>query len=147
MPWAHSLTLPTVSGERQVPCFAFPPRTPPDQPNQAFQNLLNLHILFCPPQDSQPEDLPRTSLSLALDEEVQLRCAAFVQTEIESFTEEVAVRSEAQGSDGSGDDGVSGDDDATPKKGGSGRKGKKPANGAKATALAGKANISVWDLW
>ena len=79
-------------------------------------------------------------MSLALDEEVQLRCAAFVQTEIESFTEEVAVRSEAHGSDGSGDEGVSGDDDPTPKKG-SGRKGKKPANGTKATAPAGKANL------
>ncbi|KAI9463987.1 hypothetical protein BJY52DRAFT_1115027 [Lactarius psammicola] len=98
----------------------------------AFQNLLNLHILFCPPQDSHAEDSPRTSLSLALDEEVQLRCAAFVQAEIECFTEEVAVRSETAGGDRSGDEGVSGDDDATPKKA-SGRKGKKSTNGTKET--------------
>ncbi|KAH9077661.1 hypothetical protein EDB83DRAFT_2548692 [Lactarius deliciosus] len=97
----------------------------------AFQNLLNLHILFCPPQDSRAEDSPRSSLSLTLDEEVQIRCAAFVQAEIEFFTEEVAVRGETVG-DGSGDEGVSGDDDATPKKG-SNRKGKKPMNGAKET--------------
>jgi hypothetical protein len=78
-------------------------------------------------------------LSLTLDEEVQLRCASFVQAEIEVFTEEVAVRSETAGGDGSEDGGVSGDDDATPKKGG-GRKGKKPANGTKETTTtnAGK---------
>lgn len=96
---------------------------------QAFQNLLNLHILFCPSQDSEVEDSP---LSLTLDEEVQLRCAAFVQTEIERFMEEVAVRNEA--TDGSGDEGASGVD-ATPKKGSS-RKGKKTTNGTKETGAA-----------
>ncbi|KAH8990784.1 hypothetical protein EDB92DRAFT_1935195 [Lactarius akahatsu] len=106
----------------------------------AFQNLLNLHILFCPPQDSRAEDSLRSSLSLTLDEEVQIRCAAFVQAEIEYFTEEVAVHGETAGDDGSGDEGVSGDDDATPKKG-SNKKGKKPMNGTKetrTTAPAGK---------
>jgi len=107
---------------------------------QAFQNLLNLHILFCPPQDLRAEDLPKSSLSLALDEEVQLRCAAFVQAEIEGFAEEVAVPVETAGGDRSGDEDASGDDHATPKKG-SGRKGKKPANGTKetkSTAPAGR---------
>ncbi|KAH9064622.1 hypothetical protein EDB87DRAFT_1804088 [Lactarius vividus] len=106
----------------------------------AFQNLLNLHILFCPPQDSRAEDSPRSSLSLTLDEEVQIRCAAFVQAEIECFIEEVAVRGETASGNGSGDEGVSGDDDATPKKG-SNRKGKKPMNGTRetrATAPVGK---------
>ncbi|KAH9167093.1 hypothetical protein EDB89DRAFT_2245915 [Lactarius sanguifluus] len=107
----------------------FPPRSSPDQSIQAFQNLLNLHILFCPPQDSRAEDSPRSLLSLTLDEEVQIRCAAFVQAEIEFFTEEVAVRGDGHGS---GDEGVSGDDDATPKKG-SNMKGKKPMNGTKQT--------------
>ena len=56
-----------------------------------------------------------------------------MQAEIECFTEEVAVRCEtAGGGDRSGDEGVSGDDDATPKKA-SGRKGKKPINGTKET--------------
>ena len=55
-----------------------------------------------------------------------------MQAEIESFTEEVAVRSETAGVDRSGDEAVSGDDDATPKKA-SGRKGKKSTNGTKET--------------
>ncbi|KAI0299424.1 hypothetical protein B0F90DRAFT_1728578 [Multifurca ochricompacta] len=93
----------------------------------AFQNLLNLHILFCPPQDTEAEDSPRT-LSLTLDEEVQLRCAAFVQAEIERFMEDVAVRSETVHR--SGDEDASGDDNATPKKG---RKSKKTTNGTKET--------------
>jgi hypothetical protein len=71
---------------------------------------------------------------LTLDEEVQLRCAAFVQAEIESFTEEVAVRASG---DGSGDEAVSGDDDTTPKKA-SGRKGKKSTNGTKETRTIGR---------
>lgn len=76
---------------------------------------------------------------MTLDEEVQLRCAAFVQVEIESFTEEVAVRNETAGGDRSGDEAVSaGDDDATPKKA-SGRKGKKPINGTKETRTAAPA--------
>ena len=89
------------------------------------------------------EDSPRTSLSLALDEEVQLRCAAFVQAEIEGFTEEVAVRSETAGDDGSGDEGVSDNDDATPKKG-SGKKGKKTINGTKETRITGRLNLCVF---
>ena len=82
---------------------------------QAFQNLLNLHILFCPPRDSEAEDPPRTLLSLTLDEEVQLRCAALVQAEIERFAEEVAEHDKA--ADRSDSEGASGDDDAAPKKG------------------------------
>ncbi|KAH9974267.1 hypothetical protein BGW80DRAFT_1436857 [Lactifluus volemus] len=89
----------------------------------AFQNLLNLHILFCPSQDSEAEDSP---LSLTLDEEVQLRCAALVQAEVERFVDEVVVHSDT--SDGSDDEGASGGDDTTAKK----RKSKK-VNGARAT--------------
>ncbi|KAI9513450.1 hypothetical protein F5148DRAFT_1273088 [Russula earlei] len=99
----------------------------------AFQNLLNLHILFCPPQEPEAEDSSRTLLSLTLDEEVQLRCAAFVQSEIESFAEEVAVHDET--TDGSGDEGASGDDDAALKKG------RRATNGTEKirdVALAGK---------
>ena len=94
---------------------------------QAFQNLLNLHILFCPPRDSEAEDPPRNLLSLTLDEEVQLRCAALVQAEIERFAEEVAERDEA--TDRSDNEGASGDDDAAPKKG-TRKKDKKALNGA-----------------
>lgn len=109
---------------------------------QAFQNLLNLHILFCPPQDSEAEDSARTLLLLTLDEEVQLRCAAFVQAEIERFMEEVVMHNEA--TDESGDEGASGDDDAAPKKGKK-RGRKKTTNGTKETgvaALSGRSNVS-----
>lgn len=111
---------------------------------QAFQNLLNLHILFCPPRDSEVEDPPRTLLSLSLDEEVQLRCAALVQAEIERFAEDVAEHGES--ADRSSDEGASGDDDAAPKKGAR-RRNKKALNGTKdAAAPAGTSDIHfiVW---
>ncbi|TFK53082.1 hypothetical protein OE88DRAFT_1718118 [Heliocybe sulcata] len=57
----------------------------------AFQNLMNLHILFCPVQTVAPDgtNLPTASLSLALDDEAQYRCAGFIQAEIERYSEEV----------------------------------------------------------
>ena len=110
---------------------------------QAFQNLLNLHILFCPPRDSETGDPPRTLLSLTLDEEVQLRCAALVQTEIERFAEEVAEHGEA--ADRSGDEGASGDDDAAPKKGR--RKNAKALNGTKDAAVPAGVLIIYFCVW
>jgi hypothetical protein len=107
---------------------------------KAFQNLLNLHILFCPPRDSEAEDPPRDLLSLTLDEEVQFRCAALVQAEIERFTEEVAEHDEA--ADGSGDEGDSGDDDAAPKKGSRGEN-TKALNGTKDTGVAVLVGTSI----
>ena len=68
-------------------------------------------------------------LLLTLDEEVQLRCAALVQAEIERFAEEVAEHDEA--ADRSDDEGASGDDDAAPKKGIT-KRNKKALNGAAA---------------
>jgi hypothetical protein len=73
-------------------------------------------------------------LSLTLDEEVQLRCAALVQAEIERFAEEVAEHREAD--NGSDDEGASGDDDAAPKKGT--RKRNKNALNGTAAVPAGK---------
>jgi cohesin complex subunit SA-1/2 len=99
---------------------------------QAFQNLLNLHILFCPSQDSEAEESP---LSLTLDEEVQLRCAALVQVEVERFVDEVVVHSDD--SDGSGDEGTSGDDTTVKK-----RKSKK-VNGARVTGGPTLAGASI----
>lgn len=104
---------------------------------QAFQNLLNLHILFCPPRDSEAEDPPRTLLSLSLDEEVQLRCAALVQDEIERFAEEVAEHGDS--ANRSSDEGASGDDDAVPKKGA--RRNKKVLNGTKDVAVPASTSI------
>lgn len=73
-------------------------------------------------------------MSLTLDEEVQLRCAAFVQAESERFTEAVAVHNEA--TDESGGERTSADEDVVPKKG-SGSK--KATNGTKETGVAAPA--------
>ena len=57
---------------------------------QAFQNLMNLHILFCSAQKNDADGgvLPMASLALTLDDEVQYRCAGFIQAEIERYAEE-----------------------------------------------------------
>lgn len=53
-------------------------------------NLMNLHILFAPPQeDADRAQLPPTArMPLTLDEEVQYRCAEFIQAEIERYAED-----------------------------------------------------------
>ncbi|PIL29081.1 hypothetical protein GSI_09129 [Ganoderma sinense ZZ0214-1] len=58
----------------------------------AFQGLLTLHILFCATETTAPDGsrLPTAALPLSLDDEVQYRCAGFVQTEIERYSEEIA---------------------------------------------------------
>ncbi|KAH7929010.1 hypothetical protein BV22DRAFT_1003690 [Leucogyrophana mollusca] len=55
----------------------------------AFQNLMNLHILFCPTKVTAPDGqpLPTASLSLELDDEVQYRCAGFIQAAIEQYAD------------------------------------------------------------
>ncbi|EIW79750.1 hypothetical protein CONPUDRAFT_106434 [Coniophora puteana RWD-64-598 SS2] len=80
----------------------------------AFQNLMHIHILFNPsnqnaaaaPGDARP--LPTAALALELDDEVQYRCAGFIQATIEQFEEHfeesaVSERDEDSAS-GSGDD-------------------------------------------
>ena len=56
--------------------------------SQAFQNLMNLHILFSPSQ-GDGNALPTAALALKLSEEVQARCTGFVQAEIERYAEEL----------------------------------------------------------
>ncbi|KAI6145125.1 hypothetical protein BKA82DRAFT_4170216 [Pisolithus tinctorius] len=55
----------------------------------AFQNLMNLYILFCPTlaaaEDGQRP--PTEVLALQLDDEVQYRCAGFIQATIEQYAE------------------------------------------------------------
>jgi len=80
-------------------------------------------------------------LLLTLDEEVQLRCAALVQAEIERFAEEVAEHDEA--ADRSDDEGASGDDDAAPKKGIT-KRNKKALNGAAAVLVGTSLWPSFW---
>lgn len=88
---------------------------------------MNLHILFSPAQTASADGSasPTASLALTLDEEVQYRCAGFVQAEIERYAEELEVQSpqddgdsDEDGSDDQGDDRGS----AQPKKGNNRRK-------------------------
>ncbi|KIJ16482.1 hypothetical protein PAXINDRAFT_113645 [Paxillus involutus ATCC 200175] len=64
----------------------------------AFQNLMNLHILFCSSQATAPDGqaLPTAPLALQLDEEVQHRCAGFIQASIEQYAELLEDGSAAQ---------------------------------------------------
>ncbi len=51
-----------------------------------------MHILFCATETTAPDGsrLPTAALPLSLDDEVQYRCAGFVQAEIERYSEEIA---------------------------------------------------------
>lgn len=55
----------------------------------AFQNLMTLHILFCAEQTTTRDGrvLPTAALPLELDDEVQYRCAGFIQAAIEQYAE------------------------------------------------------------
>ncbi|KAI0058337.1 hypothetical protein BV25DRAFT_1283433 [Artomyces pyxidatus] len=57
----------------------------------AFQSLMNLHILFCTPaeEDAEMSSSQQSLLALSLDDEVQYRCAGFVQAEIERYADEL----------------------------------------------------------
>ena len=48
---------------------------------------MNLHVLFCPTEAVGPDgsSFPTASLALNLDDEVQYRCAGFIQAEIERY--------------------------------------------------------------
>ncbi|KAI6104669.1 hypothetical protein EV401DRAFT_1893265 [Pisolithus croceorrhizus] len=54
-----------------------------------FQILMNLYILFCPtrPVTEDGQWLPTEILALQLDDEVQYRCAGFIQATIEQYAE------------------------------------------------------------
>jgi len=51
--------------------------------------LLDLHVLFASTDTFDPEGnpLPIASLALTLDDEVQYRCAGYIQAEIERYAE------------------------------------------------------------
>ncbi|KAL0946186.1 hypothetical protein HGRIS_012447 [Hohenbuehelia grisea] len=55
----------------------------------AFQNLLDLHVLFCAEQsvDADGSQLATASVALTMDDETQYRCAGFIQAEIERYTD------------------------------------------------------------
>ncbi|KAI9060084.1 hypothetical protein FKP32DRAFT_1578832 [Trametes sanguinea] len=81
----------------------------------AFQNLLTLHVLFCPSETTMPDGsrLPTAALPLSLDDEVQYRCAGFVQAEIERYAEEIA-EPPSEEADGSEDDSNDEDEQSEP---------------------------------
>ncbi|KAH7915934.1 hypothetical protein BJ138DRAFT_1076400 [Hygrophoropsis aurantiaca] len=84
----------------------------------AFQNLMNLHILFRPTQVTSPDGhpLPTASLSLELVDEVQYRCAGFIQAAIEQYSEllDPGVSSRADNGDDTAHSDFSSDDDDGP---------------------------------
>ncbi|KZT65182.1 hypothetical protein DAEQUDRAFT_716862 [Daedalea quercina L-15889] len=88
----------------------------------AFQNLMNLYILFCPTQSTAPDgsQLPTASLPLSLDDETQYRCAGFIQAEIERYADELeeASPSEERGNDEDEDSNASEPENDAPTRGG-----------------------------
>lgn len=95
---------------------------------QAFNLLLGLHVLFNPATDLTPVEkrdniysVPE-ELKLTLDEQVQWRCAGFMQAEIEKFAEEKLDLTASQQTDGSDDEDEDDDEDAPKKKKKGGKK-------------------------
>ncbi|KAF8062324.1 hypothetical protein FPV67DRAFT_1508040 [Lyophyllum atratum] len=94
----------------------------------AFKNLLDLHVLFSPAGTTDGDPLPTATVSISLDDEVQYRCAGYIQAEIERYAEtlDVADAEDEQEQKGSGDE--SGDEepaidaDGKPVKAGKGKK-------------------------
>ncbi|KAG6811622.1 hypothetical protein H0H92_006586 [Tricholoma furcatifolium] len=79
---------------------------------KAFKNLLDLHVLFAPREAHEADGtpLPIASISLSLDDEIQYRCAGYVQAEIERYVDNLlpadtdADQDEDQSGDESGDE-------------------------------------------
>lgn len=103
---------------------------------------MNLHVLFAPEvvDPSGPSPSPISAMrALTLDDEVQYRCAGFVQAEIERFAEELAENDQGddqgQGADEDEDDesqhSGSEEDEPAPSKKKKGTKAKKGKKGAK----------------
>ncbi|KAK2460025.1 hypothetical protein APHAL10511_007948 [Amanita phalloides] len=70
----------------------------------AFKNMLDLHVLFSPINavDQEGAPLATAMIPLTLDDEIQYRCAGFMQAEIERYAELVAGTEERQGENESG---------------------------------------------
>lgn len=94
--------------------------------------LMNLHVLFCPTETDAADgaSLPIASLALHLDDEVQYRCAGFIQAEIERYSEELGENTpSAENSSDDDDDSSASEDDQAPVK----EKKSKVARGKKPT--------------
>ncbi|KAG5641552.1 hypothetical protein DXG03_004787 [Asterophora parasitica] len=96
----------------------------------AFKNLLDLHVLFSGAEivGVNGIPLPIASVSLSLDDEVQYRCAGYIQAEIERYADtlEVAVEDDDQmqkvSGDETGGEGPADDAEGKVKKSGKGKK-------------------------
>lgn len=58
----------------------------------AFKHLLDLHVLFATLDPHEGTILPTASVSLTLDDEVQYRCAGYIQAEIERYADSLGMR-------------------------------------------------------
>jgi cohesin complex subunit SA-1/2 len=88
---------------------------------------MNLHVLFCPTETVGPDgaSFPIASLALGLDDEVQYRCAGFIQAEIERYAEELGESTSSDDKDSDIDESSESDvENGLPAKG---KKSKKPA--------------------
>ncbi|KAG8707915.1 hypothetical protein FRC09_001541 [Ceratobasidium sp. 395] len=72
----------------------------------AFQCLLNLYILFQPSRSAEEEQATKQPIPMTISDELQLRCADFIQTEIERYVD-LLDEERGKGEDGSGSDGTS----------------------------------------
>ncbi|KAH7883079.1 hypothetical protein F5I97DRAFT_1979019 [Phlebopus sp. FC_14] len=82
----------------------------------AFQNLMNLHILFYPMSATAPDgqSLATEASALQLNDEVQYRCAGFIQATIEQYAELLEEGSAVRVEEHEGDDDGSPDEEKTP---------------------------------
>ena len=80
---------------------------------QAFKNLLDLHVLFSSSQTVAADGSPLSTASvpLILDDEVQYRCAGFIQAEIERYAEALDDGGDDDDDDKGSDEEESSDDD------------------------------------
>ncbi|KAG8699732.1 hypothetical protein FRC08_005131 [Ceratobasidium sp. 394] len=101
----------------------------------AFQCLLNLYILFQPSRSAEEAQAAKQPVPMVISDELQLRCAGFIQAEIERYVDLLdEERGDQTGEDGSGSDGASSselsDEDGTKIK--KVKKGKKPRKSERA---------------
>lgn len=63
---------------------------------KAFRNLLDLHVLFAPgaTHDANGNPSPIAAISITLDDEVQYRCAGYIQAEIERYADTLTSASD-----------------------------------------------------
>uniref|UniRef100_D8Q7N8 SCD domain-containing protein n=1 Tax=Schizophyllum commune (strain H4-8 / FGSC 9210) TaxID=578458 RepID=D8Q7N8_SCHCM len=69
----------------------------------AFKQLLNIHVLFATGQTRAADGavLPLASIPVTLDDEVQYRCAGFIQAEVEQYAESMGRGQKPINDDGS----------------------------------------------